>query len=135
MIKKNILSLLFLFTALVTFNSCEVEDDDFYEFEQYLYTNTWWEEYRNDKGERVYHEIFFNSNHTGTSYYEVFRGNILSEKMEKPFRWEWDQDYPYSMYIDYISGDYSYFGDIHISGNKLFGVWDDIDIVFKAIQE
>ena len=133
MIKKNILSLLLVLTALFTFNSCEVEHDEFYEFEQLLYSNDWREEYDNDNGERVYHEVYFNSNGTGNSHYEYFRGNISTGNENRPFTWEWDQDYPYSIYIDYLDGKYSYFGDMHINGYKLFGVWDDTDVVFKAI--
>lgn len=132
MIKKNILSFLLLFTALCTFNSCEVDEDDYY-FEDNLYGNIWSEWYTNNNKEDVYHEINFNPGGTGTSYYEYYKGKLLIGKEESRFTWHWDDYYPNSIFIDYLDGDYVYFGNIFIKNDQLFGVWNDKQLVFDRV--
>lgn len=134
MIKKNILSLLLLFTALVTFNSCEVEDDEMYKFEQQLYGNVWAENYQSMYGEKVYHEIIFNPNGTGTEYTEYNHGGINTRIEKTLFTWIWSRDFAYSIEIYYPNDPRpSYFDDIEIVGNNLYVVWDDMDITLRAI--
>ena len=68
MIKKNILGLLFLLSALCLFNSCE--DDPYYDDYGWatdaLCNNTWVDFYTNNKGYECEHA-------NGTDYYEDVR--------------------------------------------------------------
>ena len=86
MIKKNILGLLFLLSALCLFNSCE--DDPYYDDYGWatdaLCNNTWVDFYTNNKGYECEQRLDFYNDHTGedftiieyangTDYYEDVR--------------------------------------------------------------
>lgn len=134
MIKKNILGLLFLLSALCLFNSCEDDPyyDDRYDLTSVLCSGTWSETYTTNNGENCYHVLDFYSDWTGSDYYEFYRGNILVRRTEEAFRWHWDDDnyyYPNSIYMDFPDGACSYFENIQIRGFQLRGILDDIDVI------
>lgn len=125
MMKKNILSLLLLFTALCTFNSCE--DDpyyDDYDLEELLCLYPWTEWYVDNKGQDTYHEVKFNLNGTGVEYFENYIGGTMIGRNDILFTWDWDTKYPNSIVIDYPNGDYFYVDKIRIRGDEMRCVWD-----------
>ena len=67
MIKKNILGLLFLLSALCLFNSCE--DDPYYDDYGWatdaLCNNTWVDFYFNSNGDKCEQRLDFYNDHTG----------------------------------------------------------------------
>ena len=82
MIKKNILGLLFLLSALCLFNSCE--DDPYYDDYGWatdaLCNNTWVDFYTNNKGYECEQRLDFYNDHTG----EDFTGDIQSGYLANP---------------------------------------------------
>ena len=74
MIKKNILGLLFLLSALCLFNSCE--DDPYYDDYGWatdaLCNNTWVDFYTNNKGYECEQRLDFYNDHTGEDFTIIY---------------------------------------------------------------
>ena len=134
--KENILSLIFLLTILCGFNSCEdkplgpIEEEP----EDILCNGTgWFRQYRDYDGFDCDQKIIFSSDGRGKEII-VYYDNFFPEGFEEStytFRWYWDDEYPYSIFIDYSDGTSSYFGDMYISSYELSGVLDDYDVTFE----
>lgn len=77
MIKKNILGLLFLLSALCLFNSCE--DDPYYDDYGWatdaLCNNTWVDFYTNNKGYECEQRLDFYNDHTGEDFTIIYYPN------------------------------------------------------------
>lgn len=135
MLKKNILSLLFLITLVCSFSSCEEIDpwDDHNQSNpNYLFDRAWEDEFINKFDEDCVQTLEFYRNGRGMEYMEYYsHGKTTYE--ERPFTWKWDHEYPYSLFIDYVDGDFSYFGKLRITPNRLDGYWNDEPVSFDAV--
>lgn len=134
--KKNILSLIFLLTILCGFNSCQDKPlDPIEEDPEYILCNGtgWFRQYRDYDGFDCDQKFVFyfdgGGKETVVRYLDDFMGS--TEKFTYTFRWSWDEEYPYSIFIDYSDGTYSYFGDMYISPYELSGVLNDHDVTFE----
>ena len=133
MIKKNILSLLLLFTTLCTFNSCE--DNPYYDdytLEEALCGYVWTEWYVDKWNQDTYHEVKFNRNGTGSEYFETYTGNIVSGTSNKLFTWDWDTEHRNSVVVEYANGDYFYVDNIRIRRDEMRCEWDGVPITLFA---
>lgn len=129
MIKKYTLTLLLLLSTVCLFNGCEIDkEDDYYNLEYLLSNRYWSEEYVDQNNYDVYHEVIFYPDHTGIDYNETYRGTVIVREEKIAFHWEWSREYPNSININYADGTYSYFDDLYIRGNRLYGIWDDVDV-------
>lgn len=81
MIKKNILGLLFLLSALCLFNSCE--DDPYYDDYGWatdaLCNNTWVDFYTNNKGYECEQRLDFYNDHTGEDFTIIYYPNGIKQ--------------------------------------------------------
>ena len=87
MIKKNILGLLFLLSALCLFNSCE--DDPYYDDYGWatdaLCNNTWVDFYTNNKGYECEQRLDFYNDHTGEDFTIIYYPNCMTDELKTSF--------------------------------------------------
>ena len=95
MIKKNILGLLFLLSALCLFNSCE--DDPYYDDYGWatdaLCNNTWVDFYTNNKGYECEQRLDFYNDHTGEDFTIIYYPNGMTDELKTSFYWDWKDEY------------------------------------------
>lgn len=136
MIKNNILNFLLLLSLFCGLSSCNDSPfDETDDPETILCNSDWVLRYTDYEGGLCLREFYFNLNGTGEErevYWEYIFGQAVPKEYRYSFRWEWDEEYPYSIFIDYANGDYSYFGDLEITNRYLKGTLNDDDIIFTA---
>ena len=104
MIKKNILGLLFLLSALCLFNSCE--DDPYYDDYGWatdaLCNNTWVDFY-------------------------------MTDELKTSFYWDWKDEYFDSFYVEYANGT-DYYEDVRIGNEYLKCFLNGDRVTFEAFH-
>ena len=130
MIKKNILGLLFLLSALCLFNSCE--DDPYYDDYGWatdaLCNNTWVDFYTNNKGYECEQRLDFYNDHTGEDFTIIYYPNGMTDELKTSFYWDWKDKYFDSFYVEYANGT-DYYEDVRI-GNEYLKCFTYIIIYF-----
>lgn len=120
MIKKNILGLLFLLSALCLFNSCE--DDPYYDDYGWatdaLCNNTWVDFYTNNKGYECEQRLDFYNDHTGEDFTIIYYPNGMTDELKTSFYWDWKDEYFDSFYVEYANGT-DYYEDVRIGNEYL----------------
>ena len=109
MIKKNILGLLFLLSALCLFNSCE--DDPYYD----------------DYGWDFYND------HTGEDFTIIYYPNGMTDELKTSFYWDWKDEYFDSFYVEYANGT-DYYEDVRIGNEYLKCFLNGDRVTFEAFH-
>lgn len=132
-----------LLTAIVSFTSCEVSveewyDDDDYEEMYYkatreLCSRTWQETWTQD-GEIHTQRLDFYEDRTGTDIMRVEHRNGYVTEDRYEFKWKWDNSTQTCIRMSYGPGDYSYLENIRLGNNTLRGILDGADVYFIGIR-
>jgi hypothetical protein len=119
---------------MVSFTSCEVEIDSFYDDDNNgagyynrsadLCSRTWVSFYRDMDGNYCRQELDFFLDRTGIDYIRVEYPNGTVEQYEYNFRWSWENYAQTSIRMSYGPNDVSYLDDVYIGGNRLSGYLD-----------
>ena len=119
---------------MVSFTSCEVEIDSFYDDDNNgtgyynrsadLCSRTWVSFYRDMDGNYCRQELDFFLDRTGIDYIRVEYPDGYVEEFEYKFRWSWENYAQTSIRMSYGPNDVSYLDDVYIGGNRLSGYLD-----------
>ena len=119
---------------MVSFTSCEVEIDSFYDDDNNgagyynrsadLCSRTWVSFYRDMDGNYCRQELDFFLDRTGIDYIRVEYPNGTVEQYEYNFRWNWENYAQTSIRMSYGPNDVSYLDEVYIGGNRLSGYLD-----------
>ena len=119
---------------MVSFTSCEVEIDSFYDDDHNgagyynrsadLCSRTWVSFYRDMDGNYCRQELDFFLDRTGIDYIRVEYPNGAVEQYAYNFRWSWENYAQTSIRMSYGPNDVSYLDDVYIGGNRLSGYLD-----------
>ena len=158
MIKKNILGLLFLLSALCLFNSCE--DDPYYDDYGWatdaLCNNTWVDFYTNNKGYECEQRLDFYNDHTGEDFTIIYYPNgmtdelktsfywdsapsalpairSMTDELKTSFYWDWKDEYFDSFYVEYANGT-DYYEDVRIGNEYLKCFLNGDRVTFEAFH-
>lgn len=135
MIKKNILGLLFLLSALCLFNSCE--DDPYYDDYGWatdaLCNNTWVDFYTNNKGYECEQRLDFYNEHTGEDFTIIYYPNGMTDELKTSFYWDWKDEYFDSFYVEYANGT-DYYEDVRIGNEYLKCFLNGDRVTFEAFH-
>mgnify|MGYP006892900497 CR=1 FL=1 len=112
MIRKNILGLLFLLSALCLFN------DDYDRATDALCNNTWVDFYTDSEGYECEQRLDFYSDHTGEDFTITYYPNGMTDQQRSSFYWDWEDDYFDSFYVEYANGT-DYYEDVRIGNGYL----------------
>ena len=127
---------------MVSFTSCEVEIDSFYDDDNNgagyynrsadLCSRTWVSFYRDMDGNYCRQELDFFLDRTGIDYIRVeYRNGYVTEDIYY-FDWSWDNNTQTCIRMNYGPGDVSYFERIWMSDNTLSGLLDGTEVYFKG---
>ena len=130
----NYLKLALLAVLMINLTSCEVEIDTFYDDDNIgggyynrsaeLCSRTWVDNYQDRDGNYCRQELDFYLDRTGVDFLRVEYRNGTVETFEYHFFWSWDNYAQTSIRMDYGHGDYSFFDNVYIGGNRLSGYLD-----------
>ena len=99
---------------MVSFTSCEVEIDSFYDDD--------------NNGAGYYNRSADLCSRTWVSFYRDMDGNYCRQELdfflEYNFRWSWENYAQTSIRMSYGPNDVSYLDDVYIGGNRLSGYLD-----------
>lgn len=132
MIKKNIANIILLLTVLCSFNSCEVDitlNDS--NNPDNLFGRIWEDRFIDDNDSDCIQTFEFYRDGRGLECMDC-QGYGSTSYNEYPFYWEWDNVHPYSLFIDYLNNEHSYFGDLWMSPDRLDGILNDEPLTFHA---
>ncbi|WP_336618488.1 hypothetical protein [Bacteroides acidifaciens] len=128
------LGLALIAVLMISFTSCEVEIDSFYDDDNIsggyynrsvdLCSRTWASSYWDIDGNYCRQELDFFLDRTGIDYIRVKYPNGYVEEFEYKFRWSWDNYAQTSIRMSYGPNDVSYLDDVYIGGNRLSGYLD-----------
>lgn len=128
------LGLALMAVLMISFTSCEVEIDSFYDDDNIsggyynrsvdLCSRTWASSYWDIDGNYCRQELDFFLDRTGIDYIRVRYPNGYVKEFEYKFRWSWDNYAQTSIRMSYGSNDVSYLDDVYIGGNRLSGYLD-----------
>ncbi len=128
------LGLALMAVLMISFTSCEVEIDSFYDDDNIsggyynrsvdLCSRTWASSYWDIDGNYCRQELDFFLDRTGIDYIRVKYPNGYVEEFEYKFRWSWDNYAQTSIRMSYGPNDVSYLDDVYIGGNRLSGYLD-----------
>ncbi|WP_336617275.1 hypothetical protein [Bacteroides acidifaciens] len=128
------LGLALMAVLMISFTSCEVEIDSFYDDDNIsggyynrsvdLCSRTWASSYWDIDGNYCRQELDFFLDRTGIDYIRVKYPNGYVEEFEYKFRWNWDNYAQTSIRMSYGPNDVSYLDDVYIGGNRLSGYLD-----------
>ena len=128
------LGLALMYLLMISFTSCEVEIDSFYDDDNIsggyynrsvdLCSRTWASSYWDIDGNYCRQELDFFLDRTGIDYIRVKYPNGYVEEFEYKFRWSWDNYAQTSIRMSYGPNDVSYLDDVYIGGNRLSGYLD-----------
>lgn len=128
------LGLALMAVLMISFTSCEVEIDSFYDDDNIsggyynrsvdLCSRTWASSYWDIDGNYCRQELDFFLDRTGIDYIRVKYPNGYVEEFEYKFRWSWDNYAQTSIRMSYGPNDVSYLDDVYIGDNRLSGYLD-----------
>lgn len=128
------LGLALMAVLMISFTSCEVEIDSFYDDDNIsggyynrsvdLCSRTWASSYWDIDGNYCRQELDFFLDRTGIDYIRVKYPNGYVEEFEYKLRWSWDNYAQTSIRMSYGPNDVSYLDDVYIGGNRLSGYLD-----------
>lgn len=134
MIKRNIANLILLLTVLCCFSSCEVDITlDNSNNPDNLFGPIWEDRFIDDTGADCIQTFEFYRDGRGVECMDCqgYGGSVSYNKY--PFHWEWDNEHPYSLFLDYPNNDFSYFGNLRIGRDRLEGILNDEPLTFRAV--
>ena len=116
------LGLALMAVLMISFTSCEVEIDSFYDDDNIsggyynrsvdLCSRTWASSYWDIDGNYCRQELDFFLDRTGIDYIRVKYPNGYVEEFEYKFRWSWDNYAQTSIRMSYGPNDVSYLDDV-----------------------
>ena len=131
------LGLALMAVLMISFTSCEVEIDSFYDDDNIsggyynrsvdLCSRTWASSYWDIDGNYCRQELDFFLDRTGIDYIRVKYPNGYVEEFEYKFRWSWDNYAQTSIRMSYGPNDVSYLDDVYIGVYRLSGYLDGLN--------
>ena len=120
MIRKNILGLLFLLSALCLYNSGEDDPyyDDYDRATDALCNNTWVDFYTDSERFECEQPLDFYSDHSGEDFTITYYPNGMTDQQRSSFYWDCEDDYFDSFYVEYANGT-DYYEDVRIGNGYL----------------
>lgn len=127
-------------TTMISFTSCEVEIDDWYEdeYDESYYNKTrdlcsrTWEESWEQDGKYYTQRLDFYENRTGRDRMRVeYRDGYVTEDVYI-FDWSWDNGSQTRIRMEYGPGDVSFFEHVRMGGNTLSGLLDGTEVYFTG---
>ena len=134
MIKKNILGLLFLLSALCLFNSCRMIRIMMITAGRPMHYAIYLVDfYTNNKGYECEQRLDFYNDHTGEDFTIIYYPNGMTDELKTSFYWDWKDEYFDSFYVEYANGT-DYYEDVRIGNEYLKCFLNGDRVTFEAFH-
>ena len=133
-------SLIIALLAMISFTSCEDENDDYYyENTRYLCSRSWVTSWRNQAGEYCTQYLDFYEDRIGKEHLiiEEVPGGLILEETKMTFHWDWDNASQTCIYLDYGRNGIEYLEDVRLGGNTLrawFTLFED-NVIYDGVYD
>lgn len=138
---RNYIKFILMAVAMLGITACDPDDWQFYDDDNisYEYRETtrmlcdryWAQDFVDENGFKCTQEFVFDVDRRGTERYTIYYPG-RTQIDEYDFYWHWDNVYQTSIKMEYRDEDPIYFDDVRVSRNWLTGVWDGINVEFRA---